>query len=418
MASSTSKSNVEKTEVLHLCKERKRFIKRAVDSRFAEAEALIPSSLSTSTTESEDETPSPSHSSYPSASPSNVAYVADSASPLSPPVLSRLSYLRSVATTALSFADDLSSNRNNTTTISIEDDESVDFSMPPPPPESAVSWDFFDHSDHENGCVNVYGKKEASHLMEEDREQKMTNTGSVTSDVYLYAKGPELAHKLRTSSVKLSDKKNGNAFDSQGFEGSSRKQLDCEANKLDAHLCSNESAVLVHKGEDPSEFITHWAKEFLSSIKDIEHQFFRASESGEEVSRMLEANKIRIGFTDIEGSSPNLAIAVAHRLVCCQGKDGLTSLEPPHVPKVIKWNRSTSSQSSSSRNPLATSSKHDADCNGIDFAEDLFMISGSHSSTLDRLYAWERKLHDEVKVLTQASLLLKCIAIFMLIWLL
>jgi hypothetical protein len=26
------------------------------------------------------------------------------------------------------------------------------------------------------------------------------------------------------------------------------------------------------------------------------------------------------------------------------------------------------------------------------------MISGSHASTLDRLYAWERKLYEEVKV--------------------
>lgn len=26
------------------------------------------------------------------------------------------------------------------------------------------------------------------------------------------------------------------------------------------------------------------------------------------------------------------------------------------------------------------------------------MIAGSHSSTMDRLYAWERKLYDEVKV--------------------
>lgn len=33
------------------------------------------------------------------------------------------------------------------------------------------------------------------------------------------------------------------------------------------------------------------------------------------------------------------------------------------------------------------------------------MIAGSHSSTLDRLYAWERKLYDEVKVLkTENSL--------------
>lgn len=32
------------------------------------------------------------------------------------------------------------------------------------------------------------------------------------------------------------------------------------------------------------------------------------------------------------------------------------------------------------------------------------MIAGSHSSTLDRLYAWERKLCDEVKVLNWLKL--------------
>lgn len=34
------------------------------------------------------------------------------------------------------------------------------------------------------------------------------------------------------------------------------------------------------------------------SIKDIEHQFIRASESGRDVSRLLEANKIKVGFSD------------------------------------------------------------------------------------------------------------------------
>lgn len=55
-------------------------------------------------------------------------------------------------------------------------------------------------------------------------------------------------------------------------------------------------------------------------------------------------------------------------------------------------------QSSSSRNPLAGASKDDGDDSGSGFVEDFCMISGNHSSTLDRLYAWERKLYDEVKV--------------------
>lgn len=63
---------------------------------------------------------------------------------------------------------------------------------------------------------------------------------------------------------------------------------------------------------------------------------------------------------------------------------------------MITWKRSTSSRSSSSRNPLTT--KDDVDDSGSDFVEEFCMISGSHSSTLDRLYAWERKLYDEVKV--------------------
>ena len=54
--------------------------------------------------------------------------------------------------------------------------------------------------------------------------------------------------------------------------------------------------------EDPSEFITHRAKDFLSSIKDIEHRFVRASESGREVLRLLEANKIKVGYSEAKGN--------------------------------------------------------------------------------------------------------------------
>jgi hypothetical protein len=74
-------------------------------------------------------------------------------------------------------------------------------------------------------------------------------------------------------------------------------------------------------------------------------------------------------------------------------------VEPEHVTKVITWKRTTSSRSASSRNALATPSKDDADDSGSDFIEEFCMIAGSHSSTLDRLYAWERKMYDEVKVL-------------------
>jgi hypothetical protein len=67
--------------------------------------------------------------------------------------------------------------------------------------------------------------------------------------------------------------------------------------------------------------------------------------------------------------------------------------------KYITWHRTTSSRSSSSRNPLGANSKDDIDELNDNLFDNFCMISGSHASTLDRLYAWERKLFDEVKVL-------------------
>jgi hypothetical protein len=77
-----------------------------------------------------------------------------------------------------------------------------------------------------------------------------------------------------------------------------------------------------------------------------------------------------------------------------------------HMTKVITWKRTASLRSSSSRNPLVTATKDDASDSGNDFVEEFCMIAGSHSSTLDRLYAWERKLYDEIKVFFKAFLLL------------
>lgn len=66
--------------------------------------------------------------------------------------------------------------------------------------------------------------------------------------------------------------------------------------------------------------------------------------------------------------------------------------------KYLTWHRTMSSRSSSSRNPLGANSKDDIEDFAGNVFENICMISGSHASTLDRLYAWERKLFDEVKV--------------------
>jgi len=75
-------------------------------------------------------------------------------------------------------------------------------------------------------------------------------------------------------------------------------------------------------------------------------------------------------------------------------------LEPvQNSVKYLTWQRTMSSRSSSSRNPLGPNSKDEIEDLTNNLFDSLCMISGSHASTLDRLYAWERKLYDEVKVL-------------------
>ena len=69
--------------------------------------------------------------------------------------------------------------------------------------------------------------------------------------------------------------------------------------------------------------------------------------------------------------------------------------------KYLTWHRSVSSRSSSSRNPLGATSKDDIEDLSSNLFGSRYMNAGSHASTLDRLYAWERKLYDEIKVKCQ-----------------
>ncbi|CAI0397303.1 unnamed protein product [Linum tenue] len=139
-------------------------------------------------------------------------------------------------------------------------------------------------------------------------------------------------------------------------------------------------------------------KDFFSSMRDIEYLFIKASESGKEVPRMLEANKFH--FRPVAGTKDNGSVASTFLKACFSCGD-----DPTHVPeepvqdavKYLTWHRTTSSRSSSSRNLLGMNAKDDAEDLAGNLFENFCMISGSHASTLDRLHAWERKLYDEVK---------------------
>ncbi|XP_028801524.1 nitrate regulatory gene2 protein [Neltuma alba] len=139
-------------------------------------------------------------------------------------------------------------------------------------------------------------------------------------------------------------------------------------------------------------------KDFFSSMKEIEILFVRASESGKEVPRMLEANKLH--FRPMFPAKENGSVTSSFWKACflC-GEDPSQITEEPaqNSVKYLTWHRTTSSRSSSSRNPLGANSKDDMEDVTSNLFDNFCMNSGSHASTLDRLYAWERKLFDEVK---------------------
>ncbi|CAL9146095.1 protein ALTERED PHOSPHATE STARVATION RESPONSE 1-like [Musa acuminata AAA Group] len=117
-------------------------------------------------------------------------------------------------------------------------------------------------------------------------------------------------------------------------------------------------------------------RELLQALRDVEDHFIRAHDSGKEVSRMLEANMVLLqsGLEEIKENSSKMIQA-------------------------ITWHRSPSSLSSSYWSHLASSS---SSTTWSESKSDLFddyggMESGSHSQTLGRLYAWEKKLYEEVK---------------------
>ncbi|RDX76202.1 Nitrate regulatory gene2 protein, partial [Mucuna pruriens] len=108
-------------------------------------------------------------------------------------------------------------------------------------------------------------------------------------------------------------------------------------------------------------------------IRDLEAQFTIICNAASDVSALLEAKKAQYLSTSNELSASKLLNPVA-------------------------LFRSASSRSSSSKFLMNYSGTRDEGCEGTeDLLEEHCLFSVSHQSTLDRLYAWEKKLYEEVK---------------------
>ncbi|XP_006658152.1 protein ROLLING AND ERECT LEAF 2-like [Oryza brachyantha] len=122
-------------------------------------------------------------------------------------------------------------------------------------------------------------------------------------------------------------------------------------------------------------------KDLYSGMAEIEILFSRACDSGKEVTRVLDEDKLqfRALLPEETAHGSKSSSFVATLFACCTEDVPLPETPSQAEVKYLTWHGSVSSQWSPSRNPLGK-------------------ISVMPTSTLDKLYAWEDKLYDEVKV--------------------
>ncbi|XP_050369685.1 protein ALTERED PHOSPHATE STARVATION RESPONSE 1 [Argentina anserina] len=461
-------SKVEEDKALQLCRERKKFVKQALDGRcslaathdmyiqsltstgtalrrFVESGAPVESSLYTSTSA----TPEPllqiekslSHFSFSSPSVSQHMNTTDNLSPSPSPPHSTLFHANHmkvrgsfskkveekppISTTATVIS---SSTPQNNTPRSSGNSETSPFGDSSILPESPP-WDYFgifQPIDHQFSSQE--GKTMNQGFESTDDIRRLREEEGIPD---LEDEGEKASFHEREESQDSEDEFDEPATDSlvRSFENFNRvhEQVEASASPAvpSAESVTSETELLKgHKSNSPdlSPLRTPSIdvepetdlnkttvkedcmeskiapKDLVLSMKDIEFLFKKAYESGKEVPKMLEANKLHFRPIFQAKESGSFSSTLLKACFSC-GEDPSQVQEEPaqNAVKYITWHRTTSSRSSSSRNLLGANVKDDNENRTGNLFDNFCMISGSHASTLDRLYAWERKLYDEVK---------------------
>ncbi|XP_020409360.1 uncharacterized protein LOC18781358 isoform X2 [Prunus persica] len=191
-----------------------------------------------------------------------------------------------------------------------------------------------------------------------------------------------------------------------------------EKDKVDLN-CNREEVIIEDVNEEEEE-----EEEEMDSGTEIEHDAKIPSHSSVsiEVSRSQNTRQVEtsnqataVGHREAKEETPGFTVYVDRRptsmaevikvletqfmIVCNAANEVSALLEAGRAEYSSTSNELTaSSRSASSRYLLnSSSSKDEGYESSSDISEEACMFTGSHQSTLDRLYAWEKKLYEEVK---------------------
>lgn len=468
-----SSSKIEDDKALILCRERKQFVRQALDrrcslavahvayiqslrntgtalGRFVEPDVPVESSLYTTSTSA---TPEPlaltekSNSQFSNSSPSFSQHV-ETSEPLSltpSPLYSsqfHASHMKAARTSSTTVKERPPVAVTGTVQVSTPPKHSeslLDETFEAPPPPGTPPWDYFglfhpidnefsiqevkglSHGMENSDDIRCLREEEGIPELEEEGEDASTTGGrdedSMDSDdefdqppteslVRMYKNRTEELDQPLTDSLPAVSSKGSISSETEHQNGEkpsvSNGLYETDGTSEVAPSKTTSSGVtLLRNGREkelPSESKVP-VKDFFSCMKETEDLFLRASDSGREVLRMLEANKVQFRPLVAEeiAHKPTLSAYFTACFSCCTEEAPFPQAAPaPNEMKYLTWHRSASSRSSSSRN-LGPTSKDDTDSLGNNLFSGICMNSGSHAATLDRLYAWERKLYDEVK---------------------
>ncbi|KAF0898097.1 hypothetical protein E2562_001758 [Oryza meyeriana var. granulata] len=184
----------------------------------------------------------------------------------------------------------------------------------------------------------------------------------------------ELARLQRTEGNAKQETK---GFESKGVQCAEVRE---PRNKVELEIKAHKKELVRNKVANAEEtpgftvYLNRRPASLVEAMKDIDSQFLGICDSAKEISVMLEASRAQYS------TSNDLSAKM---------------LNP------VALLRSASSRSSSSRFLLAPTSSiedlYDNETSSCYSEESCSTMSGSHHSTLDRLYTWEKKLYKEVK---------------------
>lgn len=272
---------------------------------------------------------------------------------------------------------------------------------PPPPPSSNQAWDFFNPFISDENMYPFYNQsrprsasegssRDSSRVREEegipdleDEDQGEDTKTKLQRDIKAAGKSqatdtrsadPVAETSVRSVAHPEPEESVEEKVPTNTGEDEDREKNKGQTGALPVDEAAVESGAPSGGNNDQAPFVTQRTRDLVEVIKEIEDQFKRAQDSGKEVSKMLETNRVPY-----------------------RPRYSLLKALSARVLNAITWHRAKSSVPSSSKQPHSSKPKKYIDAYNNDLDDDTGMVSGSHASTLDKIYAWEKKLYEEVK---------------------